>query len=122
MARRVATRCHAMNDSCVECGGPSRVTALPIRTTQQPNLHEHSPDLRQEFRKWMFGSLESANGAGRGVGSEAQGRRQPGPAASVRFFSGCLNRLVERGGRWELAVFGQRAETRIRRVRGLSVN
>jgi hypothetical protein len=70
--------------SCVECGGPSRVTALPIRTTQQPNLHEHSPDLRKESRKRMFGFFGERCGAGRGERSEANRRRQPGPAASVR--------------------------------------
>jgi excisionase family DNA binding protein len=36
----------------------------PFRTTQQPNLHEHSPDLRKETRKLMFGFSGSALGPG----------------------------------------------------------
>jgi hypothetical protein len=53
-----------MSSSSVDIGGPSRVTALPIRTTQQPNLHEHSPDPGKESRKRVFGFSERAMGPG----------------------------------------------------------
>jgi hypothetical protein len=54
----------------VEFWRPAARHPLPNRTTQQPNLHEHSPDPRKESRKRKFGFFGELWGPG-GESSEA---------------------------------------------------